>query len=329
MNELRVVKKAKFVDVRDKQGYCFKLRTRDRGLAAMGPGCIKIYDQRTLLVKETLKAPFGSLTDMAFFPGSGNVIHGSTSKGFVTVWDLRAEKEVFSLKSSEKLLYSTASSENLIVAGGKTNIHFWEARSRKTLAEIEEMHTGSVIVQLHFHPDFRNTKLLSVGDDSLVNVFNLQVPDVDDSLEDCISLEHPPSRSGFVGASNQFFYSIPYAPLLELHSTAEVKDFDRTTFTNFQKDFGVHYLVNCWFNKATSRVRITAGHRSGRMRILEISGDLRIGETLQTVGAVAHVDMIRDVVWLNPDTVISCGEDARICVWKTNVSEASSDAAFS
>jgi len=325
MDELRVVKSAKFIDVKDKQGYCFKMKIKDRGLAAMGPSCIQIYDQETLTVKDTLEATFGSLTDIAFFPGSRSVIHGSTSKGLVTMWDIRSSNEIFHLKSSERSLFSTASSENLIVAGGKTTVHFFEARTREPLAEIQDMHTGSIIENLHFHPDFRNTKLLSVGDEGVVNVFNLQVPDVDDSLEDCISLENPPSRTGFVGASNQFFYSIPYAPLLELHSTAEVKDFDRTTFTNFTKDFGVNYLINCWFNKATSRVRITAGHRSGRMRILEISGDLRIGETLQTVGAAAHVDMIRDIIWLNPDTAISCAEDAKICIWKTNVTDEKGD----
>lgn len=329
MNELRVVKSTKFSDLDDAEGYCFKLRTRDRGLAAMGPNCIQIYDHSSLVSKRTLAATFGSLTDLAFLPSSDAVLHSSTSKGVVTVWDLRTSETVFSLKSTARSLFSTASSENLIAAGSKTNIHFWDSRTRKPLAEICNMHTGLYIGELHFHPNFRNTKLVSVGEDGVVNTFDLQVQDVDDSLEDSISLANASAKTGFVGASNQFFYSIPViSPQLELYSTAGSEDFEGKTF-GFRQEFAVDYLVNCWFDESTSRVRITAGHMSGRMRVLELSEDLTISEPLRTVGTASHLDQLRDVIWLGRDTVISCAEDARICVWKTNVSEAKDGVALS
>jgi len=325
-----VLKCIKFTDSNDLEGYCFKLRAQVRGFAAMGPNCIQIYDKSSIALRKTLTATIGSLTDLAFLPGSDSVLHSSTSRGVVTVWDLRTSETIFSLKSSARSLFSTASSESLIAAGSKKNIHFWDIRTRKTLSEITDMHTGQYVGELHFHPNFRNTKLLSVGEDSLVNIFDLQAQDVEDCLEDSIPLVNPSARSGFVGASNQFFYSIPIiSPKLELHSTAGSEDFEGRTFESFDHDFGVDYLVNCWFNDSTSRVRITAGHKCGRMRVLELGEDLTISEQICTVGTTSHIDQLRDIIWINKDMAISCAEDARICIWKTNVSEESVAAARS
>ncbi|KIX00797.1 uncharacterized protein Z518_09862 [Rhinocladiella mackenziei CBS 650.93] len=185
----------------------------DRALAT-----ITSADELLLLPRDRLRA-----SDLTRIP---NVPHGLTSlvsadtgttaicagsDGVVAFFDIRTSSKIAQFRI-EKPVDALACKGHDVAFGSDALVSIWDRRQTKIRWQNTEI--NDEVTALNFHPSQHNL-LLSGGDDGLVSIFNIQIPEEEDSLVQAVS-HGPIHKAGFLGPSD--IYALSSDQNLALHS---------------------------------------------------------------------------------------------------------------
>lgn len=265
-----------------------------------------------------LRGHSGRITDVRWVPGASHMLLTCGEDGNVALWDMAQSKALHIFKSPKGMPISCCASDGqLLAAGAENHVLLWNLRTGKALGALQDLHTGDV-TRLQFHPRLPHT-LFSSGEDGLINMFKLspQMSDLEDALDSTFSVEQTASRFGFFGPRLEFMYCITMAETLSLWSLDEdgtrIADFPsmREQLSRLART-QIHYLVDCAYHAPSAKLVLFAGTQHGLCLAfaVEPSG-------ISPFGAVGrgHASVVRDVLTVTNDLLLTGGEDGYIVAW--------------
>jgi len=228
----------------------------------------------------------------------------------------------------------------MLASGTKANIFLWDLRSSATLGVLKEFHQEPV-TQLQFHPELSKgggyPVLFSGGDDSLICQFNLNTTDLDETLENVLSVEQPVGKMGFFGTHNEYVFCLSQVETLtlwDIEHAQKVADFpdirDQLSVAakRARPSITIDYLVTCLYHPIAERLFLVAGTSNGDLALCHVNkNDVQLCSLNGSKSAESdrekkkngssidgHTDIIRDCVLLHSH-LLTGSQDGRICVW--------------
>ncbi|KVI12505.1 WD40 repeat-containing protein [Cynara cardunculus var. scolymus] len=230
---------------------------------------------------------------------SGNILHTCSSDGTLRAWDTRSYQQIL----------------------------FWDRRSKKQVACLEESHMDDV-TQVHFIPDQQN-KLLSASIDGLICTFDTsgEIND-DDHLESVINVETSIGKVGLFGGSYDKLWCLTHIETLSIWDLTESRleaNFEdaRPLASNSWALDQVDYLVDCHYSAADDRLWVIGGTNGGNLGYFPVAygGGRRSILSPEAVLHDGHTGVVRSVCMrsgMNQTQGIfgwTGGEDGRLCCW--------------
>ncbi|GMQ00065.1 hypothetical protein CsSME_00047296 [Camellia sinensis var. sinensis] len=154
---------------------------------SLSTNAVKLYSAVTGQYLGECKGHSSTINQISFSaPTTPHLLHSCSSDSTIRAWDSRSFQQVSSVSagpSQEIFSFSFGGpGDNLLAAGSKSQIFFWDWRTKKQVACLEESHMEDV-TQVHFVPDHQN-KLVSASVDGLICLFDTSASiDDDDHLE--------------------------------------------------------------------------------------------------------------------------------------------------
>ncbi|EXB36417.1 WD repeat-containing protein 89-like protein [Morus notabilis] len=267
-------------------------------------------------------------------PSTPHVLHSCSSDGTIRAWDTRTFQQVSSVSAgSSQEIFSFSfggSTDNLLAAGCKAQILFWDWRNKKQVACLEESHVEDV-TQVHFIPNHVN-KLASASVDGLICIFDTDgdIND-DDNLESVINVETSIGKVGFFGETFQKLWCLTHIETLSIwdwkEARSEVNFPDaRLIASNAWNQDQVDYFVDCHYSQDGERLWVVGGTNAGTLGFFPVSYNeaASIGSP-EAVLAGGHTDIVRSVLPMSsiPGSATQSqgkfgwtgGEDGRLCCW--------------
>uniref|UniRef100_A0A804NFM4 Transducin family protein / WD-40 repeat family protein n=1 Tax=Zea mays TaxID=4577 RepID=A0A804NFM4_MAIZE len=162
----------------------------------------------------------GTIHEISFSaPSSPQVICSCSSDGTVRAWDTRNFKQISLLRggvSQEMFTFAFGGSNgSLLAAGSNAQVLFWDWRSSRQIACLEESHMDDV-TQVKFTPD-QQSKLISAAVDGLICVFDTD-GDIDDDnhLLSVMNAETSVAKVGFFGNKYKKLWCLTHIETLRL-----------------------------------------------------------------------------------------------------------------
>eukprot|EP00941_MAST-03F_sp_MAST-3F-sp1_P004711 g4711.t1 len=242
-------------------------------------------------------------------------IYTGSSDGTVCCWDfqgnllneLKVPGEVFSLATNDNV---TTNDDALLAVGLDSLILLYSLKTCRQIARYNEAHSEDV-TQLLFHPTLSNI-LISASDDNLVCVFDTKVSDPDEAMTHCFSAESSVRRIGLFGKYLNCIYVLTGTETLSLWRIGD--DCDRIAqFDDLRELLRVRYFINCRYDATSQTLLLLSGGEGGLLQIARITE-----KNVEFVCALPsmHVAGVRSVLW-KEDCIITGGEDARLCIWRS------------
>ncbi|KAH7372531.1 hypothetical protein KP509_17G008200 [Ceratopteris richardii] len=310
---------------------------------SLSTNALKLYSPMTGQFLGDYRGHTERINDVSF-PDSGlpHVLCSASSDGTIRVWDTRLGKQVSLMRSHQSSeLFSFdcgGSSSSLFAAGGKAKVLFWDWRTQRELACLEECHTEDV-TQVCFHPS-RREKLVSASVDGLMCVFDtLAEINDDEGMDMVMGVGTSVGKLGFFGQSHASLWCLTHIETLSLWDFEEgtrMADFTDARM-KASANWGltsVDYLISCQYAPFVDRLWLIAGSNSGSVGYFPVShSDCRSNASEKTgmirpVSAVlegGHTDIVRSVCSAPYQQGIpddhegffcwTGGEDGRLCSW--------------
>lgn len=312
-------------------------------VVSLSTNTLKMYSPMTGQFLGDCLGHTDTISDVLFpDPRTPQIFCSSSSDGTVRVWDTRTHQQVSLLRTHQSSeIFSVSfggSSSDLVAAGGKAKVLFWDWRTRKELACLEECHTEDV-TQVRFHPT-RKEKLVSASVDGLMCVFDTlgEIND-DDGLDMVMGVGTSVGRIGFYGASSERLWCLTHIETLSIWDFEEgtrLADFNDTrakASANWALP-PVDYLVHCHYSAGAESLWLIAGNSSGSLGYFPVSystNQVNAGANPGIIGPVSavleggHTGIIRTVcsplhqedgsAALQGLFCWTGGEDGRLCSW--------------
>uniref|UniRef100_A0A6M2F1E8 Uncharacterized protein n=1 Tax=Populus davidiana TaxID=266767 RepID=A0A6M2F1E8_9ROSI len=299
---------------------------------------VKLYSPETGQFQGECKGHSDTINQISFSVSSSSssphVLHSCSSDGTIRAWDTRTFQQVscISAGSSQEIFSFSfgGSNDNLLAAGAKSQILFWDWRNGKQVAGLEESHTEDV-TQVHFVPDNRN-KLLSASVDGLMCIFNTDgdIND-DDHLESVINVGTSIGKVGFFGETYKKLWCLTHIESLSIwdwkdaRNEANLLEARSLASDNWALDH-VDYFVDCHYPGEGESLWVIGGSNAGALGYFPVSysGVGAIGSPEAILGG-GHTGVVRSVLpvssmkgGLAQSQGIfgwSGGEDGRLCCW--------------
>eukprot|EP00897_Mesotaenium_endlicherianum_P005341 jgi/Mesen1/4835/ME000243S04009 len=309
--------------------------------ASVSTNSVKLYNPHTGAYMGDCQGHTATISDIEFpDAASPNVLLSCAADGTLRVWDIRNKSQVHELRvpGGKQELWSFSvggPSGHTIAAGANQQIIFWDWRTQRQIAGLEDCHTEAV-TQVHFHPSERS-KLVSASVDGLVCVFNVSgdITD-DDSMEMVLCPGVSVSRIGFCGgsgaAADDNLWCLTHIETLSVWSLRDcevVGHFPdtRSLASRCWSYPPVDYLIDCDYS-LDAGLSLVAGTRDGQVGCFPVHvGDTTVPQDSRkgTLGAPtrvlegSHTGVVRTML-TQRDNSVSCwtgGEDGKLCGWGT------------
>uniref|UniRef100_A0A5B6Z357 Uncharacterized protein n=1 Tax=Davidia involucrata TaxID=16924 RepID=A0A5B6Z357_DAVIN len=309
---------------------------------SLSTNAVKLYSPLTGHFFGECKGHSATINNISFSgPSTPHLLHSCSSDGTIRAWDTRSLQQVSCVSagpSQEIFSFSFGGlGDNLLAAGIKSQVFFWDWRTKKQVACLEESHMDDV-TQVHFIPDHRN-KLVSASVDGLMCIFDTggDIND-DDHLDSVINVGTSIGKVGFLGETNQKLWCLTH---IETLSVWDWKD--ATLETNFEDARSlasdswtldhVDYFVDCHYSREDDRLWVIGGTNGCTLGYFPVNyeGKGAIGSP-EAVLQGGHTGIVRSVLPMSsmrggPTQSPGIfgwtgGEDGCLCCW---LSDESSD----
>ncbi|KAF5744145.1 Transducin/WD40 repeat-like superfamily protein [Tripterygium wilfordii] len=325
-----------FISTNFDDGYVFQIVPKDdrtQMAVSLSTNAVKLYSSETGQFIGECKGHSGTINHLSFSGPSGpHVLHSCSSDGTLRAWDTRTFHEVSGVSaSSSQEIFSFSfggSTNNLLSTGCKSQILFWDWRSKKQVACLEESHTDDV-TQVHFVPDSCN-KLVSASADGLICIFDTDgdIND-DDNLESVSNVGSSIGKVGFFGESYQKLWCLTHIETLSIwdwkdgRNEANLQDARSLASDSWTLDH-VDYFVDC--HHSGDRLWAIGGTNTGSIGYFPVdyTGGGRIKSPEAILGG-GHIDVVRSVLPMSSENGGPAqtqgifgwtgGEDGRLCCW--------------
>jgi WD repeat-containing protein 89 len=318
---------------------------------ALSSGEIQIYDQETLHRVFSLPPPNATddaapfVEDMSY-DTTGQMLVCARRGGMVQAYDLRGggEWSCATLNKEAALSVAVGYENASVVAVGtsKSRIHFFDGRRRDgihssssscLLGTYSDAHTDDVTC-LKFHSAVPSL-LLSGSEDGLACIFDTTQPTESMALKSVMNVGSPLRQVGFCawstganGGMNTSSSSLPSTTVYCRTGSETVSiwhgetgiclhDFEGWTLRQrLSESIGqkMDYLIDVHWLSSTHELLLTAGNTSNHAGVLYKC----TGHTWAPCGMIrgGHQGVIRASLPLSSATLLTAGEDARLCEWK-------------
>ncbi|GMN38018.1 hypothetical protein TIFTF001_007271 [Ficus carica] len=340
---------------------------------SLSTNVVKLYSTATGQFYGECRGHSDTINHISFSgPSAQHVLYSCSSDGTIRAWDTRTFQELSGWKgsglgmssrveawecfkqqvegsglgrSSQVSSFSAGSSQeifsfsfggstgNLLSAGCKAQILFWDWRNKKQVACLEECHVEDV-TQVHFIPNHLN-KLASASVDGLICIFDTDgdIND-DDNLDSVINVGTSIGKVGFFGETSQKLWCLTHIETLSIwdwnDSSSEANFPDaRSMASNAWNQDQVDYFADCYYSEEGERLWVVGGTNAGTLGFFPVSynGGASIGspEALLVGG---HTDIVRSVLPISSIRGVpnqsrgifgwTGGEDGRLCCWSSD-----------
>eukprot|EP01083_Nonionella_stella_P066766 176084_1 len=275
---------------------------------------IKVYDAQSLGMLNELKIRHRSrITDFSFDFANDFALCHVAEEGLCNVWDVRTPRVVHEFRAQGERFHSVCSNGSLIAVGGTGHISFIDLRTGRIMNKLRDVHIEE-ITQLLFHPSSPTT-LLSGSVDGIINVFDINVADPDDSLQTSINTEQSVRSLGLFGPQLNMLYCLTDDDSLFLYDMKEAESIGtfKKPMQNISQFSGMptDYLVDCHYDPTTQSLLLLSGNHSGQLLISNVTQSSI--EPCQVLSE-SHTADARCMAW-GGQTLHTAGEDSRISVW--------------
>ncbi|KAL1827360.1 hypothetical protein ACET3Z_005772 [Daucus carota] len=299
---------------------------------SLSTNTVKLYSPATgQFIGECNKHHSSTINQIMF---SGDILRSCSSDGTVRAWDTRSFQEISCISagpSEEVFCFSFGGvGDSLLAAGCKSQILFWDWRTRKQVACLQESHMDDV-TQVHFVPENQN-KLVSASVDGLMCIFDTsgQIND-DDHLESVINVGTSIGKVGFCGKRNQKLWCLTHIETLSVWDWTDSRleaNFEdaRSVASNSWTPEHVDYFVDCHYSYEDDSLWVIGGTNNGTLGYFPVK--YNGGREILAPEAVlhgGHTGIIRSIL---PVSSIkgpasqnrgifgwTGGEDGRLCCW--------------
>ncbi|XP_054803964.1 WD repeat-containing protein GTS1 isoform X1 [Prosopis cineraria] len=265
---------------------------------------------------------------------NSHVLGSCSSDGTIRIWDTRTSQQVSCIlagSSQEVFSFSVGGpGGNLIAAGCKSQIIFWDWRNHKQIACLEDSHVDDV-TQVHFVPN-QQGKLVSASVDGLICTFDIagDIND-DDHLESVINVGTSISKVGFIGESWKL-WCLTHIETLSIWDWKDARNEVNFTDARSLASEGwsldnVDYFVDCHYSREAQQLWVIGGTNAGVLGYFPVSynnGAATVGSA-EAILQGGHTSVVRSVLPMSRvnggpgcDQGIfgwTGGEDGRLCCW--------------
>ncbi|BBM98587.1 WD repeat-containing protein 89 [Marchantia polymorpha subsp. ruderalis] len=309
---------------------------------SLSTNAIKLYSPQTGAFLGDCLGHTCTISGISFpDPNSPMLLLSSSADGTIRTWDIRNRKEVASLNhptpGSEIWNFAVGGISNQVAGGGDSQVFIWDWRTRKLLANLDEIHTEAV-TQVQYHPT-RRELLFTASVDGLINFIDTQQPLTNEDLVyDTMSVGTSVGKIGFYGRNNQLLWCQTHIETLsvwDLEEKMQAADFKETRMNasfNWNLD-SVNYLIDCYSPAGTDDLWLAAGNNNGVVGYFPASFVKSSHPSVPSVGVLGEVGAVLEgghqgvvrTIWLsqNMDSDQNLfgwtgGEDGRLCSWSQN-----------
>ena len=257
--------------------------------------------------------------------------------GLLRCWDTRAKRTGIEITEPRGSGFSSITChDHFIAAGtestkeglGDVNVLLYDTRNASIpLRNYTESHTDT-ITQLAFHPNQPNV-LLSGSTDGLVSIFDTNMQDEEDALQQILNPRSAVHCSGFLSATE--VYVVTTDEHFSVYSLSETDDPESRTVLEIgdvREKLNCTYVVNLIGGQHPVMVY---GHNINQMLSivqLDQSRFWSFGSAIDLPGAHGE-EVVRDLMVLDKEKkAISCGEDGHVKLWDLSAAVARSSEAM-
>lgn len=284
---------------------------------------LRLLDATFLRSTKTIPNAHSGLTCLASF-GAGFVTGGRDS--LVRCWDDRTlQKGVEMVDPKANGISSLAVRDQYFAVGteslkeglGDVSVLLFDARNPGTpLRQYHESHTDTV-TQLQFHPA-QPQILLSGSTDGLVSVFDVNIEDEDDALQQVLNARSAVHCAGFLAQDQVYVVSTDeqYSIYTLAKTAAEDEELPPPIqFGDVRKELDCMYVIDILVQPDGPPL-IAYGHNDQRtlaISSLGTPGAWGFGQKIDLPGAHGE-EVVRDLLLIEK-RAFSCGEDGNIKAW--------------
>ena len=252
----------------------------------------------------------------------GNGFATAGRDGVVRCWDTRAKKAgVEIVEPLSRGFSSIAAHDRFIATGtestkeglGDVSVLLYDTRSPSTpLRNYSESHTDT-ITQLAFHPDQPNM-LLSGSMDGLISIFDINIEDEQDALQQVLNPRSAVHCAGFLNSTE--VYVVTTDEYFSVYSLSETSDSGVLNIGDVREQLeGCSYVVNTILGR---QPMMAFGHNvNSTLSLVQLESRTgwSFGPVIDLPGAHGE-EVVRDVLLFDGGKrAMSCGEDAHVKVW--------------
>ncbi|KAL9272755.1 WD repeat-containing protein [Drosera capensis] len=297
---------------------------------ALSTNSVKLYSPEMGQFLGECRGHTGSINQVGF--NGVDLLCSCGSDGTVRAWDTRSFRQVSLINAGpnqEVFSFSFGGSGNLLAGGCKSQILFWDWRTMKQIACLEECHVDDV-TQVHFFPGDQN-KLLSASVDGLMCTFDTTGDINDDEhLESVMNVGTSVGKVGFLGDKKKKLWCLTHIETLSIWDWREGRlevDFQEARLLaseNWSRDH-VDYFVDCHSSGDDDNLWVIGGTNAGTIGYFPVSYSGRglIGPC-EAILEGGHSGIVRSVLPASYTALHAKkhgifgwtgGEDGRLCCW--------------
>eukprot|EP00026_Physarum_polycephalum_P011772 Phypoly_transcript_12016.p1 GENE.Phypoly_transcript_12016~~Phypoly_transcript_12016.p1 ORF type:complete len:390 (+),score=60.77 Phypoly_transcript_12016:70-1170(+) len=238
----------------------------------------------------------------------------------ICVWDTIKKKPInYWTSPKEVLTIAINEAETLLASACDTDIFIWDLANYTLVRTIRDQHSME-ITWMQFHPNFPNY-LFSGSEDGLIMVTDITIESDEDYTIQTFNFEQSILNFHFFGPNNESLASISQVGTFAVWDLVNEELFHN--FGNLREILttdiiAVDYLIKCFYSAVANKLLLVAGSYGGDLFIYSVEGkELILLQHMKN----AHSDIVRDILWFEQaNTMLTVGEDSRMCVWRTSAS---------